>query len=41
MLYGMFFVYPLISGIGMSMTDWDGMGKAAFVGATEFHRLLS
>jgi len=36
MLYGMFFVYPLLSGIGLSMTDWDGMGEASFVGLQNF-----
>lgn len=41
MLYGLFFVYPLIRGIGMSLTDWDGMGQAKFVRASKFHRLFS
>lgn len=36
MLYGMFFVYPLLRGIGMSLTDWDGMGQASFVGLKNF-----
>jgi raffinose/stachyose/melibiose transport system permease protein len=36
MLYGMFFVYPLLRGIGMSVTDWDGMGEATFVGLQNF-----
>ena len=36
MLYGLFFVYPLIRGIGMSLTDWDGMGQAKFVGLQNF-----
>ncbi|MCE5188416.1 MAG: sugar ABC transporter permease [Eubacteriales bacterium] len=36
MIYGMFFVYPLFSGIGMSMTDWDGMSEASFVGLQNF-----
>lgn len=35
-IYGMFFVYPLLRGIGMSMTDWDGMGEASFVGLQNF-----
>lgn len=36
MLYGVFFVYPLLRGIGMSLTDWDGMGEASFVGLQNF-----
>jgi len=36
MLYGVFFVYPLLRGIGMSVTDWDGMGEASFVGLQNF-----
>jgi len=36
MLYGLFFVYPLLRGIGMSVTDWDGMGEASFVGLQNF-----
>lgn len=36
MLYGMFFVYPLLRGVGMSLTDWDGMGQANFVGLKNF-----
>jgi raffinose/stachyose/melibiose transport system permease protein len=35
-IYGMFFVYPLLRGIGMSTTDWDGMGEASFVGLQNF-----
>ena len=31
-LFSIFFVYPLLKGIGMSLTDWDGMGQAEFVG---------
>lgn len=36
LLYGMFFVYPLLRGIGMSFTDWDGMGESTFVGLRNF-----
>ena len=35
-LFGVFFVYPLLKGIGMSMTNWDGMGEAKFVGLKNF-----
>ena len=36
LIYGVFFVIPLLSGIGMSFTDWDGMGEASFVGLRNF-----
>ena len=35
-LFGVFFVYPLLKGKGMSMTNWDGMGEAKFVGLKNF-----
>lgn len=35
-LYAVFFVYPLIKGVGMSLTDWDGMGAAKYVGLNNF-----
>lgn len=35
-LFGVFFAYPLLKGIGMSMTNWDGMGEAKFVGLKNF-----
>lgn len=35
-LFSIFFVYPLLRGIGMSLTDWDGMGTAKFVGLKNF-----
>lgn len=36
LLFLMFFVYPLLKGIGMSLTDWDGMGEARFIGFKNF-----
>ena len=36
LIYGVFFIYPLIKGIGMSMTDWNGMSEAHFVGLKNF-----
>lgn len=35
-LFGVFFVYPLLKGIGMSLTNWDGMGEAQYVGFKNF-----
>lgn len=36
LLFCVFFVYPLLKGVGMSLTDWDGMGEAHFVGLKNF-----
>lgn len=41
LLFGIFFVYPLFQGIGMSLTDWDGMGEANFVGLRNFIMFFS
>ncbi len=40
LLFGLFFVYPLLMGVGMSLTDWDGMGRARFVGLENFARFF-
>ncbi len=40
LLYSIFFIYPLLRGIGMSLTDWDGMGEAHFIGLTNFARFF-
>jgi len=40
LLYTIFFVYPLLKGIGMSLTDWDGMGTASFVGFSNFAKFF-
>lgn len=31
-LYAVFFIYPLLKGIGLCFTDWDGIKAAHFVG---------
>jgi raffinose/stachyose/melibiose transport system permease protein len=36
LLFSVFFLYPLIKGIGMSLTDWDGISKASFIGLDNF-----
>lgn len=36
LLFFVFFIYPLLKGIGMSFTDWDGIGKADFIGFKNF-----
>lgn len=35
-LFSVFFLYPLFKGIGMSLTDWDGISKASFIGLDNF-----
>ncbi|GKX30345.1 putative ABC transporter permease protein AmyD [Vallitalea longa] len=35
-LFFIFFIYPLIKGIGLSLTDYDGMTKANFIGLKNF-----
>lgn len=39
-LFCAFFVYPLARGVGMSLTDWDGMGEATFIGLANFARFF-
>lgn len=36
LLFTIFFIYPLFRGIGLSLTDYDGMTKANFVGLNNF-----
>lgn len=41
LLYGTFFIFPLIQGIRLSFTDWDGMTKATFVGFSNYVKFFS
>lgn len=41
LLFGLFFIYPLIKGIGMSLTDWDGMTPAKFIGLQNYVKFFS
>lgn len=36
LLFALFFIYPLAQGVGMSLTDWDGLGRANFIGLQNF-----
>lgn len=36
LLFNLFFIWPLLQGLGMSLTDWDGISKANFVGLKNF-----
>lgn len=36
LLFSVFFLYPLMRGIGMSLTNWDGIKEAKFIGLQNF-----
>jgi raffinose/stachyose/melibiose transport system permease protein len=36
LLFAVFFLYPLLQGIWMSLTDWNGISRANFVGLKNF-----
>lgn len=36
LLFALFFLYPFMQGVGMSLTDWDGISKANFIGLKNF-----
>jgi raffinose/stachyose/melibiose transport system permease protein len=36
LLFALFFLWPLAQGIGMSLTDWDGIRSPSFVGLQNF-----
>lgn len=36
LLFSVFFLYPLLRGIGLSLTDWNGVSSARFVGLRNF-----
>ena len=36
LLFGLFFIWPLLQGLGMSLTDWDGISRANFIGIQNF-----
>lgn len=36
LLFALFFLYPLSQGIWMSLTDWDGISRANFIGLRNF-----
>lgn len=36
LLFALFFLYPLSQGIWMSLTDWDGISRANFIGLQNF-----
>ena len=36
LLFSVFFIYPMLKGITLSLTDWNGISKANFVGLQNF-----
>lgn len=40
-LYTVFFIYPLCKGIGMSLTNWDGIRSPEFIGLSNFVKFFS
>ena len=36
LLFSLFFIWPLLQGLGMSLTDWDGISEANFIGLKNF-----
>lgn len=36
LLFALFFIYPLTRGVQMSLTDWDGLSPAKFIGFKNF-----
>ena len=41
LLFAVFFLYPLGRGLQMSLTNWDGIGKAEFIGLGNFRSFFS
>lgn len=41
LLFAVFFLYPLLKGIGMSLTDWNGIRTPKFIGFTNFINFFS
>ncbi|MNI38250.1 Lactose transport system permease protein LacF [compost metagenome] len=36
LLFGLFFIYPLTRGVGISLTDWNGVTESEFIGIDNF-----
>lgn len=41
LLFALFFIYPVLRGIGFSLTDWNGISAPRFVGFRNFIRFVS
>lgn len=40
-LFAIFFIYTLLKGVGLSLTDYDGMTEPNFIGLTNFYQFFS
>lgn len=41
LLFGVFFLYPILSGLGYSFYDWDGIREPTFVGLKNYETVLT
>jgi len=41
LLFGAFFLYPILSGLGYSFYDWDGIKEPSFVGLKNYQTVLT
>lgn len=41
LVFLVFFIYPLLKGVGLSLTDYDGMTKAKFIGLENFIKFFN
>lgn len=41
LLFALFFVFPLLQGVGLSLTNWNGFSPARFIGLDNFARFLA
>lgn len=40
LIYCLFVIYPLISAVGYSFTDWDGIGEKQFIGLANYTQIF-
>ncbi len=40
-LFSLFFLFPLVQGVGLSLTEWDGFSTPKFIGLQNFIRFFS
>lgn len=41
LLFGLFFLFPLVQGMGLSLTEWDGFSTPTFIGLDNFISFFS
>ena len=40
LVYGIFILYPLVSGMQMSLLRWDGIDDPKYIGLRNFEKIL-